>query len=78
MQMGDNGIENITFLVSPGGDVSPEFKIDLNERTFKGFLWRDEERPRRKIDLFSQEDLELILPKIKGISLPEEFNAPQE
>ena len=78
MQMGDDGIENITFLVSPGGDVFPEFKIDPNERIFKGFLWRDEERPQRKIDLFSLEDMELILPKIKGISLPEEFDAPQE
>ena len=74
MSMGENGIEEITFLVSPGGDVYPEFQINSNERTFKGFLWRDKERPRRKRDLFSQKDLELKLPKIRGIPLPKEFD----
>jgi lipopolysaccharide export system protein LptA len=78
MVMGENGIEDITFLVSPEGDVFPDFQINTNERTFKGFLWRDAERPRRKKDLFSKEDLELVLPKIEGIPLPEDFDLLQE
>ena len=75
MIMGDQGISDITFLVSPGGDVFPDFQIDTNERKLKGFLWRDVERPRKKSDLFSEKDKSLKLPKIRGIPLPVEFNA---
>lgn len=74
MVMGQNGISDITFLVSPGGDVFPEFQIDTNERKLKGFFWRDSERPRRKGDLFSQKDIRMVLPKISGIPLPKEFD----
>ena len=74
MVMGENGISDITFWVSPGGDVYPDFQIDTNERKLKGFLWRNSERPEKKSDLFSKKDKTIVLPKIRGIPLPEEFN----
>ena len=78
MVMGEAGISEISFLVSPAGDVFPEFQINTNERKLKGFIWRDAERPRKKSDLFSPADKKLVLPKIRGISLPEGFDATQE
>ncbi len=70
----DNEIADIRFFVSPAGDVFPEDQIDPNEQTLKGFIWRDQERPRTKKDLFSPEDLKLPLPTIRGITTPDNFN----
>ena len=74
MDMIDNEIADIRFFVSPAGDVFPEDQIDPNEQTLKGFIWRDQERPRTKKDLFSPEDLKLPLPTIRGITTPDNFN----
>jgi len=74
MDMIDNEITDIRFFVSPAGDVFPEDQIDPNEQTLKGFIWRDQERPRTKKDLFSPEDLKLPLPTIRGITTPDNFN----
>ena len=74
MDMIDNEIADIRFFVSPAGDVFPEDQIDHNEQTLKGFIWRDQERPRTKKDLFSPEDLKLPLPTIRGITTPDNFN----
>ncbi len=74
MDMIDNEIADIRFFVSPAGDVFPEDQVDPNEQTLKGFIWRDQERPRTKKDLFSPEDLKLPLPTIRGITTPDNFN----
>ncbi|MDA0773679.1 MAG: OstA-like protein [Bacteroidetes bacterium] len=74
MDMLDNEIADIRFFVSPAGNVFPEDQINENDQTLKGFIWRDNERPRTKKDLFSPEDLKLQLPKIRGIATPENFN----
>ena len=48
----DGKINDITFLVTPTGNVYPEEEIPLNDRTLKGFIWRENERPNNIKDLF--------------------------
>ena len=38
-------IDDITFLVSPNGNVFPENELPENDRTLKGFIWRIAQRP---------------------------------
>ena len=73
MIMINNEISDITFHVNPSGEVFPEKEIDKNERKLKGFIWRYDEKPKDKNDLFSEKDKNLILPKIKGIEIPNAF-----
>jgi lipopolysaccharide export system protein LptA len=50
----ENEIEDISFYVSPEGDVFPEKELDPNLRKLEGFLWREEERPKTLEDLFKK------------------------
>jgi len=51
----DNEIEDISFYISPNGDVFPSKDLDPNLRTLDGFLWRKEERPETLEDLFRKD-----------------------
>ena len=67
----DNGeISNITFLVTPNGDVYPEDELPINERTLKGFSWRKNERPESVNDLFDNNDIEDVFPSILKFKYP--------
>ena len=72
MNFNDGQIENITFLVSPNGDVYPEEELPLNDRTLKGFIWRITEKPETIEDLFDEKDREDQFPEILGLKFPEE------
>ena len=52
-------IGEITFLVSPSGNVYPEKDLPKNERTLKGFIWRKDEMPLSVKDLFSKDDINI-------------------
>jgi len=67
----DGEINDITFLVSPNGDVYPEEELPINERTLKGFAWRKEERPETINDLFDENDKEDQFPEILKFKYPE-------
>ena len=68
----DNGeISNITFLVTPNGDVYPEDELPINERTLKGFTWRKNERPESVNDLFDKNDIEDVFPSILKFKYPD-------
>ena len=58
MNFFEGQINDITFLVSPTGDVYPEEELPNNERTLKGFAWRRDEYPSRVRDLFDKNDFE--------------------
>ncbi len=58
MQFEEGQIGEITFLVSPNGNVYPEEELPKNERTLKGFTWRFAQRPERIEDLFDENDRE--------------------
>ena len=64
-------IENITFLVSPNGDVYPEEELPLNDRTLKGFIWRITEKPETIEDLFDEKDRGDQFPEILSLKFPE-------
>ena len=66
----DGKIDDITFLVSPVGDVFPEEEIPLNDRTLKGFIWRINERPETVEDLFDANDKEEQFPEILKFKFP--------
>ena len=72
MNFTDGQIENITFLVSPNGDVYPEEELPLNDRTLKGFIWRITEKPETIEDLFDEKDREDQFPEIISLKFPEE------
>ena len=50
----------------PDAIITPESQFPENGRLLRGFVWRDEERPKSVEDLFS-DDPPLNLPKIEGL-----------
>lgn len=69
----DNQIEDITFFVSPDGKLFPDKDLPLNDRKLKGFIWREEERPKEISDLFSEEDKQYQTRDLKQIKTPDAF-----
>ena len=69
----DNQIKDITFFVSPDGELLPEKDLPINERELKGFIWREEERPKNISDLFSNEDKLFKLRVIEKVQIPDAF-----
>lgn len=69
----ENEIEDITFFVSPDGDLFPDKDLPINERKLDGFIWREEERPNTILQLFSEEDNQFQPTEIKEINVPKAF-----
>ena len=69
----ENQIEDITFFVSPDGNLFPDKDLPLNERKLEGFIWREDERPDTIQELFSKEDNQFQPTEIKEVSIPEDF-----
>ncbi len=67
----NNEIKDITFFVSPNGDLFPDKELPINERKLDGFIWRENERPDTILQLFSEEDNQFQLNEIKEMSVPE-------
>lgn len=72
MNFVDGQIDDITFLVSPIGDVYPEEEIPINDRRLKGFVWRIKERPETVEDLFDEKDKADQFPDILKFKFPVE------
>ncbi|MDA8644014.1 OstA-like protein [Flavobacteriaceae bacterium] len=71
MKFLDGEINDITFLVAPTGNVYPEEELPENDRTLKGFVWRQEERPETLNDLFDKNDKEENFPEILQFKYPQ-------
>ena len=69
----ENQIEDITFFVSPDGNLFPDKDLPLNERKLEGFIWREDERPNTIRELFSKEDNQFQPTEIREVSIPEDF-----
>jgi hypothetical protein len=69
----ENQIEDITFFVSPDGNLFPDKDLPLNERKLEGFIWREDERPNTILELFSEDDNQFQPTEIKEMSVPEAF-----
>ena len=70
----ENEIDELRKLNQIGGMTYPEEDFPEKERKLKGFVWRNDERPKSIEDLFA-DDLPLNLPKIKGL---EEYKPQKE
>jgi len=71
-------IDEITFLVSPNGNVYPEAELPKNERSLKGFSWRIRQRPETVEDLFDENDKTEQFPEILKFKFPEEEKSVQK
>ncbi len=69
----ENQIEDITFFVSPDGNLFPDKDLPINERKLEGFIWREDERPNTIQELFSKEDNQFQPTEIREVSIPEDF-----
>ncbi|MEY8848892.1 OstA-like protein [Psychroserpens sp. XS_ASV72] len=69
----EEGYKIVTLINQVDGEIYPESQFPENARKFRGFNWREEERPKSIDDLFS-DDPPLELPIIKGLDefVPEE------
>ena len=73
MTTADNQIEDITFFVSPDGDLYPDKDLPINDRKLEGFVWREEERPKTIMDLFSEDDNQFKPTELRNIPTPDTF-----
>jgi len=48
----DGEIETIKFITEPDGKTYPPSKLPKNVRKLRGFIWRENERPLKKEDIF--------------------------
>ncbi|MCF6280553.1 MAG: hypothetical protein L3J14_09430 [Flavobacteriaceae bacterium] len=48
-------IQTIEFRVEPDGKTYPEDELHVNDRILKGFVWRENEQPKNKDDIFIQD-----------------------
>ena len=69
----DNEIQDITFYNKPDGKLTPEKDLQINERKLKGFIWRENERPKDISDLFSEKDNKYKQISLKKIKTPKAF-----
>lgn len=78
MWIENNAIGSIQFNVQPSGNVFPEEDIEKNERRLEGFIWKEDQRPKNKEDLFDAEDLKLPLVPILPMERIDEQLEPAE
>ncbi len=78
MAFKEGQIDEITFLVSPNGNVYPEAELPKNERSLKGFSWRIRQRPETVEDLFDENDKTEQFPEILKFKFPEEEKSVQK
>ena len=62
----EGGISQFIRYKQPDAVTTPESQFPENARILRGFVWRDDERPKSVEDLFS-DDPPLELPIIKGL-----------
>ena len=73
IKLSNNTIDEMRLLQQVDGSIYPEEDFPKNARKLRGFVWRDNERPKSVDDLF-KDDPPLNLPIIKGL----EDYVPQE
>ncbi len=64
----DSQIQTIAFYTQPDGKTYPEEEIHVNDRKLKGFVWREDEKPIHKDDIFRHDpgdDAIMIEERIK-------------
>lgn len=67
-------IENIVIIKNPSGALYPEDKLHPNERKFRNFVWRGQERIFHQKEIFDESETQSPLATIKGIPSTEEID----
>ncbi|MEJ2162465.1 MAG: OstA-like protein [Robiginitalea sp.] len=78
LEIEQSDIRDITFYTNPDGDIFPEKDLPENSRKLEGFIWRGDERIRTKDGIFDEDDNNLVLPVIRGITEPIDREAAGE
>lgn len=79
MWIENNAIGSIQFNVQPSGNVFPDKDIEKNERRLEGFIWKEDQRPKNKNDLFDAEDLKLpLVPILPMETIDEQLESAEE
>ena len=79
MWIENNAIGSIQFNVQPSGNVFPDKDIEKNERRLEGFIWKEDQRPKNKNDLFDAEDLKLpLVPILPMERIDEQLESAEE
>ena len=47
-----NNIESVKYIKKPEGTSYPPKDLPINDRTLKGFIWREDEQPKTMEDIF--------------------------
>ena len=73
IKLSNNNIDEMRLLQQVDGTIFPEEDFPLKDSKLRGFVWRDDERPKSVDDLF-KDDPPLTLPVIKGLKayIPQE------
>ncbi|HNU58589.1 MAG TPA: OstA-like protein, partial [Aquaticitalea sp.] len=66
MKIEDNEVVETRFINQIDGEIYPESKFPESARKLRGFVWREDERPKSVEDLF-KDDPPLDLPVIRGL-----------
>ena len=61
-------IDQITYITQPDGTIYPDAELPEEQRVLEGFIWRGEERIRSVDDLFGEDDNNIVLPVIRGLT----------
>ena len=56
LELKNNEILSTIYYTNPDGETNPPSRLPENVRLFKGFLWRENERPLNKDDIFIKND----------------------
>lgn len=71
----DGQVESIKYLKSTEGTTYPPYEADETVRRLKGFIWREDERPKSKSDIFKTKiDKEKSIEKSKDKVKPNIFD----
>jgi lipopolysaccharide export system protein LptA len=68
----DQKVQTIEFRINPDGKTYPEEEIHENDRLLKGFIWRENERPKNKEDIFFHDPMDIPIMKQERILEQEE------
>ncbi|WP_179346360.1 OstA-like protein [Winogradskyella ursingii] len=74
IKLKDKAIQRLALINQIDGELLPESEFPKSAKRFRGFDWREEERPLSVEDLF-KDDPPLVLPVIKGL---EDYVPPEE
>lgn len=70
-------VQQVVFITQPVGNLYPEEKLPQEERKFKEFIWRGEERIRSKEEIFSEQEKSTLPKEIQGMGTPEQNDAKE-